>query len=194
MSKIRTSCWSHSWYTCLLQSPSIATASVWSLVPYSWTPLITNSAPQPEGGPVSWHLNTIPLLMQGTNHRCASASINKNSGDMSRLPKRLSGILKCYCWSLLYTHDCAAHESCSSMLSDSKAFFFFSYKCLLSAFCAVKHHTFIDKNRMHNSSQTVKGMTNKNKIIKKKFFIWAPFFSCHRNKQEYRGTEKCHKN
>lgn len=106
-------------------NPSIATASVWSLVPYSWTPLITNSAPQPEGGPVSWHLNTILLLMQGTNHKCASASINKNSGDMSRLPKRLSGILECYCWSLLYTHDCAAHESCSSMLSDSKAFFFF---------------------------------------------------------------------
>lgn len=48
---------------------------------------------------------------------------------------------------------------------------------------------------MHNSSQTVNGMTNKNKIIKKKFFICAPFFSCHRNKQEYeqnRGTEKCH--
>lgn len=114
---------------------------------------------------------------------------------MSRLPKRLNGILKCYCWSLLYTHDCAAHESCSSMLSDSKAFFFFSYKCLLSAFCTVKHHTFIDKNHMHNSSQTVNGMTNKNKIIKKKFFICAPFFSCHRNKQEYeqnRGTEKCH--
>lgn len=29
---------------------------------------------------------------------------------------------------------------------------------------------------MHNSSQTVNGMTNKNKIIKKKFFICAPFF------------------
>lgn len=31
-------------------NPSITTASVWSLVPYSWIPLITNSAPQPEGG------------------------------------------------------------------------------------------------------------------------------------------------
>lgn len=48
---------------------------------------------------------------------------------------------------------------------------------------------------MHNSSQTVNGMTNKNKIILKNSLSGHLFFSCHRNKQEYeqnRGTEKCH--